>query len=302
MTVNRISTFALHQSTLGDVSRVQTNLADLQNQISSGKKTDRFQGLGTQVEQFVSLESRIARSNNYAESNALTLSRLNTSGVVLDGIIETVDDVEDLIVLRRGASDGDTLQFRTQLLHLRDRLTESLNTNFEGRYIFGGTRTNVPPVVNNPETLVPGTPDRSYYQGGSEDLFARLDDNIEIDYAVRADAEGFQKVIAGIAQALTSDDAVASSSSVLEDAQSLIQEGLDDIVRERTEVNANIVTVEAVTARHQELSLYWEGVKSELIDTDIVAASTQVAIDQTILQASFQSFATINRLRLIDFL
>ncbi|MDG1286088.1 MAG: hypothetical protein P8P30_00825 [Rickettsiales bacterium] len=302
MTISRVSTFAIHQSTLGDVSRVQANLADLQGQISSGKQTDRFQGLGTQVEHFVSLESKIAKAENYVESGAIILARVNTSGLILDGIIETVDDIEDLLVLRRAASTGETLQFRSQLLSMRDRITEALNSTFEGRHLFAGTRTNVPPVVDNPSSRIPGVADNAYYQGSSEDLIARLDDNIEINYGLRADAEGFQKVIAAITQALNVDDDSSSGNPNLEAAQALVQEGLQDLIAEKTDINANIVAIDAISVRHQELQLYWQGVKGRVIDTDIVAASTQVAIDQTILQAAFQSFSTINRLRLVDFL
>jgi flagellin-like hook-associated protein FlgL len=62
------------------------------------------------------------------------------------------------------------------------------------------------------------------------------------------------------------------------------------------------VSLGEITDRHTSLSLYWKGVKENVIKTDLVAASTAVATDQAILQASFQTFAQVNRLRLLDFL
>jgi len=81
-----------------------------------------------------------------------------------------------------------------------------------------------------------------------------------------------------------------------------MQDGLKEVIAEQTSVNSNIVAIESITTRHGDLQLYWKGVSESLINTDIVEASTQLAIDQTVLQAAFQSFASLNRLRLVDFL
>ncbi len=299
MTIQRVTTQALHQTTLGDVTRVQSNIANLQNQISSGRKTDNFQGLGNQVEHFVQLESRISKSETYIENNAIVLSRVNTTRVVVDDIIDLVDDIENFIVSSRNVGANESLDFNNQISSMRDRLDEMLNTNFDGRYLFGGTRTNAPPISDNPVPLTPGVPDANYYEGSSEDVVARVDDNIEINYGVRADAEGFQKVYAAISLAIESE---GGSDPERANALDLIQDGLQDIIAEQTTVNSNIVAIENITARHNDLQTYWAGVSGSLINTDIVEASTQLAVDQTVLQAAFQSFASLNRLRLIDFL
>lgn len=299
MTIQRVSTYALHQNTLGDVSKIQTNIANLQDQISSGKKTDTFDGLGTKVEHFVSLEEKIAKSDSYIANNSVILARVQTTQRLMENIISLVDDMEDLMLAARSSSSGEALQFDSQIIEKRNQLRDVLNTKFEGRSLFGGTNTSAAPVTDVPITLTAGVPDTSYYNGSSEDVTARIDDNIQIRYGVRADAEGFQKVFAAIGQALNSNSA---SDSELENAFSLIQEGLQDIIGEQTAVNANIVQIQEITTRHQDLKLYWKGVSESLINTDIVAVSTQLAVDQTILQASFQSFASLNRLRLVDFL
>ena len=299
MTIQRVSTYSMHQNTLGDVSRVQNNITNLQNQISSGKKTDNFQGLGSKVEHFVSLEDKMAKAENYIENNAVILSRVNTTRVVMEDIIDLVDDMENLIVASRNLGVEDSLDFDNQMGNMRDRLGEMLNTRFDGQYLFGGTRTNAPPVADNPAPLVPGVPDANYYDGSSEDVVARVDDNVEINYGVRADAEGFQKVFASISLAIESE---GENDEGLGEALDLMQDGLKEVIAEQTSVNSNIVAIESITTRHGDLQLYWKGVSESLINTDIVEASTQLAIDQTVLQAAFQSFASLNRLRLVDFL
>ncbi len=301
MTIQRISTFAVHQRTQGDVSRVQTDLFGLQKQLSSGFKTDTFSGLNGQVEQFTSLEAKIRKSDVYIENNSVALSRLNTTQVTMDKIIQTVDSIEDLMTLRRNPANAQSMNFPQQLDGLRTVINSLLNTSFEGRYIFGGTNTNTPPVIEpTPDPAAVGVPDDGYYQGSKEDVTLRAQDNLEIAYGLRADETGFQKVYAAISMALKGH--ASNSDTAISDSQQLLQDGLQDILAAQARVNSNIVAVQNINERHSDLKLYWKGVSEEVIKTDIVSTSTSVAEDQAILQATFQSFATINRLRLVDFL
>jgi len=80
------------------------------------------------------------------------------------------------------------------------------------------------------------------------------------------------------------------------------EQGLNEIISARAKVNANKVTLDQIVDRQTSLNLYWTGVKEEIVNADLVSVSTQVALNQGILQASFQSFARINSLRLVDFL
>jgi flagellar hook-associated protein 3 FlgL len=302
-TIQRISTFGVHQSLLGNVNNVQKNLFDLQKQISSGVKTDNLQGLASQVEPFTAIEAKIRRTETYLQQNSLVISRLNTTQEQLDSIIELADQAENLIIQRRNPATGKDLNFAGQMDNLKQTIAGALNETFEGRYLFGGTNTNTPPVIVDPSIpnpVSPGVPDDSYYQGSNENITVRAQDSYEFEYNVRADDKSFQQLFTAMALAESGDS--ADTDELLAAAQDMIQDALEGIIAVQTRVNSQIVSMENINQRHDELRLYWQGVREEIINTDIVAASTEVAIDQAILQASFQSFASINQLRLTDFL
>lgn len=301
MTIQRISTYMVQQRTLGDVGVVQSNLFDLQKQISSGFKTDVFSGLDGQVEQFTALDARVRKSETYVQNNEVALSRLRTTQVTMEKLIEIADDAEDLLTLRRNPVNATALNFSPQMESLKENMAALLNTTFEGRYIFGGTRTDVPPVADPiPEPVAAGSPDDSYYQGSKQNPTLRAQDNLEMEYGVRADDMAFQNIFSAISLAVKAD--VSNGDAVFATAQDLLQQGMQDLVTAQSKVNSDIVAISAITDRLNDLKLYWRGVKEDVITTDLVTASTQVSLDQAILQASFQSFASINRLRLVDFL
>lgn len=302
MSVGRISTYALHQSTLRDATRAQNLLAEQQTQISSGNKAQDFAGLGgSEAEQLLSLENKISRSDVYVSNNTLVSARLNVTDNVLSQVIETVSDIKNLISQRRNDS-ANSSSFDETLDNKWKSLTELLNTSLQGRYLFSGSRTNVPAVDSEtfPTLRQPGVPDDGYYQGSQDDVTARIDDYIEMTYNVRADAPAFQKIFAGLATAMQGHE--TSNDSQLQQAYDFLSQGTSGLIDMQAVVNQNKVAVNNVSDRHASFKVYWQGVKEEIVNTDIVSVSTQVAINQGILQASFQAFAKINSLRLSDFL
>jgi flagellar hook-associated protein 3 FlgL len=218
-------------------------------------------------------------------------------------MIEVVDDMEDLMTLRRNGAIGEDAAFQQQMKSYIESLASNLNTNFEGRYLFAGTATNRQPVITEPKVPEPhetGVPDTSYYQGSTESVTMRLEDNIEIEGLLRADDETFQNLFAAAYQSLEGDG--LKDDSVIAAALDLLQLGKDQLIALGAEVDADIVAMDGVIERQENLRLYYEGVVGEIADTDILEVSTRVAMDQTILQATFQAFATVSSLRLADFL
>ena len=76
--MERISTFSQHTRAMTFVGQTQTRLADLQNQISSGRKSMDYAGVSRDSSRLVSVESTRLRLTQYTEDNALIERRLTT--------------------------------------------------------------------------------------------------------------------------------------------------------------------------------------------------------------------------------
>lgn len=302
MTITRVSTLSIHQRTVSDFTRVQSNLATLQNQISSGVKTDTFLGLVGDVEQFTGLESEIDKLNTLITNNTENISRINTSRNVMDSIIAVTDDMENLLTLRRNGAMENKLQFQQQMKDMRQNLTREMNATLGGRFLFGGTRTDTPPVIDNPVPAPAevGVPDDSYYQGGKENMIIRPAKNFDIEFDVRADDAAFQKVMGAIAYSLQGD--LEDDDAQIAASFDMIKDGLEGLISLKARLDARYTVLEDINDRHEGLKVQFTNVKESLINTDILSASTELAINETILQASFQSFSRVNSLRLVDFL
>lgn len=301
MAIQRISNASLFNSTMRDMGTTQTSLYNLQRQISSGLKANDFKGLNGQVEQFVGLESKIARVQIYSDNNQITTARLQTASKSLDSIIEISDAIEDLMVAARNPATEQNLDFVAQIKNKLQGVADSMNVTFEGRFLFGGTATDDKPVPNVPVPNVEyGVPDTEYYKGSDVSTISRIDDDIDIPFPVRGDDEAFQSLFAAVNMSI--DAYTSNSDTGMQAAITMMQKSLDQLTAAQGRVNATIINVEQVTDRQAQLKLYWTGITEQVSKTDIVAASSKAAADQATLQASYQVFARLVQLKLSDYL
>ncbi len=300
MAVDILGSLALFQTTLNNVAKVQNDLTQAQIQLSSNQKSQDFAGMASETQQYLALDAIVAKLGQYQNDNQIVLSRVNTTSSVLGQIIDSASELQSLILQRRSGT-FDEASFAVQMDGLWQQIAGQLNTNIGGNYLFAGTKNNIPPVDTNfPILAQVGVPDDRYYRGSTDDLTVRADDNVTLTYNVRADHAGFQKIIAAIATAKRGND--IGSDSYLADAVGLIEQGIREVISARATVDATKVSLLNISQNQQALQLYWKGLRESIGNTDIVAVSTQVAVNQGILQATFQAFAKISSLQLSNYL
>ena len=106
---NTISTYAVFQSTLADVSNTESQLTSEQEQLSSGNAAQNFAGMADQAQQYLSLNATISRTNQYLNNNQIIEARVSTTSSVLGQVITTANSLQSLISQQRtGVSDSQT--------------------------------------------------------------------------------------------------------------------------------------------------------------------------------------------------
>lgn len=296
----RIGSLALVTDTLRDVSASQTTLADLQTQISSGYKSQTFEGLNGTVEQYTQVNSQLSRATQFNTNNTLNISKLNTADAALSTITDITQQMNTLMTGANGATiaTGNVAQAMGDLI---TSMQSQLNTTFEGSYIFGGTDTTNPPVTDaGLNDITPGTPTSNYYTGSTVNTTLRADDTTTVDFPVRADNPAFQQILA--AAKLAVQAAGNNNTATMEQAQQMLEAGQSALVGARSQVGSTTDNITAVNANLTQMSTYWQQLSDGDAKTDIVAASTQISSYQAILQASFQVYARLSQLSIVDYL
>jgi flagellar hook-associated protein 3 FlgL len=299
MSLERINSFALQQTVINGSSKVLADLTNLQRQLSSGYNASSFAELGGgQTQILSSLTTNLQRTTGYVNNNTLIVSRLQNTNQALSNIIDIANSVTNAITQKRNGATGVSLPFNQQLDNYQQTLSGQLNTNIEGRYLFSGSRTDTPPIRSDiPQPQVPGTLNAGYYQGSTQDLVTMVQDNYPLTYNIRADNTAFQQIYAGIALAKN-----AASDDDLGKAYTLVQQGLAGVTALQAQTNTNIVNIQDINSQLQSFQTYWKNASDAIDKTDIVSVSTQVALDESTLTASYQTYARIVSLKLSDYL
>lgn len=300
--MTRVSTYSLQQTTLANSLRVQNNIFDTQKQISSGEKSDTYAGLSGQVELLASVTNRLNKSSQYIKNNQLTISRLDSTNQAISQLIDVASAAKNSILQRRNGVGIEGAAYEQQVVAYFRTAASQLNTNVDGRYLFSGARTDSKPI-NEEEFPVPvelGVLDSGYYNGSTDDISVRIEDNYAIDYNVRADSPAVQRLMAAFA--LVKEGNIQNDDELLKDAYDMMQSATEGLIELQAQIGTTQGVINGANERHDTQSVYWKGLREDVVNADVVALSAKLAVDNVTLQASFQSFSKINSLRLVDFL
>jgi len=298
--VNTVGTYANFQSTLNDMSSVEGKLLKQQEQLSSGDAFQSFSDMGSQTQQYLSLTDTISQTNQYLANHQTVEANVNTTSSVLTNVITAANSLQSLIAQRMSGTESNG--FSSEITASWQSLVGQLNTNVSGQYLFSGSAINTPPINDStfPTLQTPGMPDAGYYRGNSQDLTTRIDNTTLVTYNIRANDPAFQQLFAGLAMAQQGN--ANNDTAALKQAENLVQQGIKGI----TALQASVGTVagQLVTSdtNLNNQKLYYQGLQESIGNTDIVSVSTQVAVNQGVLQAAFEVFAKITSLQLSSYL
>lgn len=300
----RVSTFAQYTRNLNFMTLNQARLQDLQTQIGSGMKSQDFKGLGREVGRLLEVEESRQRTNQYVENINVVGYRLETMEANVSQIFDIMLEYKTLLVNALNASNAKDLNLPIVTQNMLDQITLLLNADFNGRFLFSGSRTDVEPVD---PTLLPGAyviptldgDSSAYYQGDARQLTARADDALVVTYGINADALGFERAIRSLDVVRTG---IPTDRPTLDHALSVANQAINDITDLRTSLGATAATLDRIEQKHNDFLLFTERTLSDIENVDIAAAMTMLSTTQTTLEASFATMARLQRTTLLNFL
>ena len=305
--VNRVSTTAYQTQDLRNMSLVQTDLATLNAQISSGNKATTYQQLNGQVEEVSGYNTQIAALTSYtANNNGIVTTNLNTQDNTLTSLQSVASNYIQLLTNKTNAATGvSSAVFVQEAQSYLSQITSDLNTqDATGNYVFGGSKTNIAPVA----TPVPGAATDSdgnavvsnnYYQGDDNSQTVRISATQTINYGITAGDPAFQNLIGSMQMAIAAVQAGGNPPSTSSDLADSAVQGMAAL---QATVGANEQTVKDAVSDAGTIQTYLQSSLSDDTSTDIASASIQLSTDQTVLQATYQAFASISKLNLTSFL
>jgi flagellar hook-associated protein 3 FlgL len=299
----RISTNTIYQSGISRISSLQSDQAKLQQQISTGRRI--ASPSDDPVASARALEISHAQGINakFADTRQTAQLKLNTLESNLTSVTNLLVSTQSTLVGAGNATLSDTERgfIASELKGSLDALIGLANTqDASGNYLYAGFKSNTAPFVasatgatysgdSNQQLLqvdserqlaVNATGD-NVFQGGGNDIFATLSNLVTLLNTPITNAATQAAYNTGISTAIGS-----------------LKGSVDNVLNVRADIGAKLNEIDNLDTAGSDRALQYSKSLSDLQDTDYASALSDLAKQQTVMEAAQKSFVELTSLSL----
>ncbi len=307
--MTRVATFHQSQNLMSQLMRAQGRTAIDQRQISTGKVANSFKDIPRDAGVLLSAKAVEMKTAAYIRLGEGLGSRLAIQNVQLESIASAGQDLRMAVLDAVASEKGIGLMGKLEGVFVN--ALNILNTQVDGRYYYGGTRTDVAPVnATGLPDLVAAAAASDLFENNSTKPSLLLDDNLPVDYgllasdvatdlfdAIKRIADYDAGVNGPFGTQLTETQRQYLESEVANLAQ--VAEGLTADVANN---GLNMQIVERALDRHAATEVHIKSFISDIEDVNLAEAITRLNSDQTAVEAATRVLGTLGQLSLMDFL
>lgn len=307
--MTRVSTQGNYQSALLNLMAAQNRALEAQNRISTEKIASDLTGYGRGAETLTALKSAQNRINGFIETGEAVAARLTTQALAFDRVAEGAAGARQAIAeaLAAGRVDGLMLEIQSYFQTAQD----GLNAKHQGRHLFAGGDTEVPPVTAMTLADLAAAPDvASVFVNDRLATVSRLDEASMIRTGFLADEVGaelfqifrdIQEYHTGPSGPLDGQfedatrDFLTTQLGRLRDAHVRIT----DTAARSGSIQAR---VDSILTSHDNQRVALQELVGKRTDADMAQAVTDLQLSQISVQASAQVIAQLRTTSLLELL
>lgn len=179
----RITTSMMTNTFLGDMNVNLNNMSTRQKQLNTGKEFSRPSDSPYKAARSMQMYSEIYANEQYNTNINHTTNWLDTTDTAMNSLGNALTRVRELMVSAgNGAYGEDELKsIKDEISEKVNEISQILNTSFDGKYVFGGTKGEKPTFVDA-DGKISVNPD-----GQGDTLKVEISQGVVIDYSINAD-------------------------------------------------------------------------------------------------------------------
>ncbi len=302
----RISTNTLYQAGFAKLSDLQSNQSKLQQQIATGRRilSPSDDPIASARALEVSHEKNV--NNSFADTRKVAQLKLNTLEANLTSVTNLlVATQSSLVAAGNGAlSNAERKIIGTELQGSLEALIGLANTkDAAGNFIYSGFKSDTAAFT--------ATPTGATYNGDAQQQLLQVDPQRQLSVNVTGDSlflngsnvfSTLKDIVTLLNTPITDATTQANFTSGLSTAIGKLQGSVDNVLNVRTAIGTKLNELDALDVAGTDRDLQYSQSLSDLQDLDYTAALTDLAKQQTIIEAAQKSFVTTTSLSLFDYM
>jgi flagellar hook-associated protein 3 FlgL len=322
-----------------EMSKVQLDINRLQQQISSGKKTDQYGDLGALAPLDISLRNKGEQITNFKANIQTLKARTDIIDNTLTSVRSEVLDMRN-IALANKMFDTGRADITSRATSAVKDIMQKLQTNVDGRFLFGGVTTDTPPMADSTAllsaaqtavnaALAAPVPDvvtavrnavsgvlatsSNYYVGGAKHGAPEIDEGVTADYSITGDDPAFAGTLQSLLMLATlpppQDDPVTPPAinrtdwdAVANDAGTNLTTSLTGIDNLQLSNGRAQQLLDQTEQNHDATLTIVQTQIDDIEQVDLIDASARMTQLRTQLEASYAVTADLRDLSLVNYL
>lgn len=286
-----------------------TNAATVQktlNQLSSLKEVNQASDNPLLASKIIDLNTSISRNQTFGQTIKDSLSWVNTQDSSLEAVGNSMLRIRSLI---QSSANGGTMgeeelqANKTEIGQEIRSIIDSLNTSYDGRYIFSGQNTTTKPFsLNETNGEITGIT----YQGSTTNLSREIASGVTIDLPTNGeqvlnngtDGKGLSEFFNGILTAVDTGDTSKLSDTYLKE----IDDYRTNVTNMRTQIGAISNRLQSSSSRNDTQQIQLKESLSENQDVDVAQKYLEYQNQMVAYRATLAMGTKIMQTSILDYL
>lgn len=294
MAITRVTQSMMSQRSLGSLQASLSKLANLQEQVTTGRVLNRPSDSPSDTMTAMRMRSSLSDQKQYARNAEDGLGWLGQSENTLSGVNSQLRRARELALQGVNGSQGQAAldALAVEVEKIREGVLASANTTYLGRPIFGGI-TGGPVAFDAAGAWVgtAGAVNRTVADG------VTIDVQTDGQAAFGPNGANVLDDLANLSAALRAGDTTATAA-----AGNALNAGMDRIQGQISDIGARYNRLEAASQAAADAELALKGSLSEVENTDLPKALVELQMQEVAYQAALASTARVVQPSLMDFL
>lgn len=269
------------------------------NQMSSQTNISRPSDDPAGLAQVLRITTSQAEIKKYSDNVENATTWLGMSDTALGQAGDLLHRVKELAV--QGANGTNTSEERNsdadEVEQILNQMVEIGNSNYEGKYIFGGFRTDAPPFK------IDAASNDVTYNGDAGAISAEVGKGVTMKYNILG-TDAFGDKTNGMMATLKNlaADLRSGNSTGIEASLGTVDTDLNNLLTYRSQLGAKTNRMEFMQQRLEDNGNSLESLQSSIQDVDIAKLSVEMTTQQNVYKAALSVGAKIIQPSLMDFL
>lgn len=296
----RVTQNMLNSNMLRNLHNSMRSMDNLQHQLSSGSKIAKPSDDPVVAARGMFYRSSLMENDQYIRNVDEAQSWMDMTDSTMDEVGNVMKRIKELLVYSGdGAiSPADLNTMASEVRELKTHLGTLANQQINGKYIFAGTDTNIPPydpTANGGKGDFVSTNSSPINLEVSQNVFVTSNINAQNLFNYPNNANNMFKVLDNIITELSNGRSAAQFITG-------IDQQFDKLLAERASLGASVNRVDLIAERLKGQEVNITGLMSKNEDADMAKVMTELKTQESVHNAALGSGARIIQPTLLDFL